>query len=199
MTQNAGTILIVDDDHDVLLAARLLLKQHHYQVHTEKEPRRLPALLRERAYDVILLDMNFTEDASSGGEGFYWLQEIPHPGPGSHGGAHHRLWGRGNGGARHQGGGRRLRPQTLAQRKIPGHPRRSGHPAPVRACPLAPSSSPRQKRPLAYTWCIASGHPRAEISMATLTVNRLKTAIRLLWPNYCSISFYRNLAQGGSA
>ncbi len=76
MTQNAGTILIVDDDHDVLLAARLLLKQHHYQVHTEKEPRRLPALLRERAYDVILLDMNFTQDASSGGEGFYWLQEI---------------------------------------------------------------------------------------------------------------------------
>ena len=76
MIQNAGTVLIVDDDHDVLLAARLLLKQHHYQVHTEKEPRRLPALLRERTYDVILLDMNFTQDASSGSEGFYWLQEI---------------------------------------------------------------------------------------------------------------------------
>ncbi len=76
MTQKAGTILIVDDDRDVLLAARLLLKQHHYQVHTEKEPRRLPALLREQTYDVILLDMNFTQDASSGGEGFYWLQVI---------------------------------------------------------------------------------------------------------------------------
>ena len=76
MTQNAGTILIVDDDHDVLLAARLLLKQHHYQVRTEKEPRRLPALLQERTYDVILLDMNFTQGASSGGEGFYWLQVI---------------------------------------------------------------------------------------------------------------------------
>ena len=76
MTKNAGTVLIVDDDHDVLLAAHLLLKQHHYQVHTEKEPRRLPALLRERTYDVILLDMNFNHDASSGSEGFYWLQEI---------------------------------------------------------------------------------------------------------------------------
>ena len=76
MTQNAGTILIVDDDHDVLLAARLLLKQHNYQVYTEEQPRRLPALLRERTYDVILLDMNFTEEASGGGEGFYWLQII---------------------------------------------------------------------------------------------------------------------------
>ena len=76
MTKNAGTILIIDDDHDVLLAAHVLLTQHHYEVHTEKKPRRIPALLRERTYDVILLDMNFTRDAISGGEGIYWLQVI---------------------------------------------------------------------------------------------------------------------------
>ena len=76
MTQNAGTILIVDDDEDVLLAARLLLKQHNYQVHTERDPRQIPARLKTETCDLILLDMNFTQDASSGREGFYWLQEI---------------------------------------------------------------------------------------------------------------------------
>ena len=76
MTQNAEKILIVDDDDDVLLAARLLLKQNNYEVHCEKDPRRIPARLRAAPWDVILLDMNFTQDASSGREGFYWLQEI---------------------------------------------------------------------------------------------------------------------------
>ena len=76
MAQNAEKILIVDDDEDVLLAARLLLKQNNYQVHCEKDPRRIPARLRAAPWDVILLDMNFTQDASSGREGFYWLQEI---------------------------------------------------------------------------------------------------------------------------
>ncbi len=76
MTQNAEKILIVDDDDDVLLAARLLLQQHNYEVHCEKDPRRIPARLRAASWDVILLDMNFTQDASSGREGFYWLQEI---------------------------------------------------------------------------------------------------------------------------
>ena len=83
MTQNTHKILIVDDDEDVLLAARLLLKQHNYQVHCEKDPRRIPARLRAAPCDVVLLDMNFTQDASSGREGFYWLQEIHALDPGS--------------------------------------------------------------------------------------------------------------------
>ncbi len=76
MSQPAGTILVVDDDDDVLLAARLLLKQHGYQVWTTPDPQRIPALHEEETYDVILLDMNFTRDASSGREGFYWLDAI---------------------------------------------------------------------------------------------------------------------------
>jgi two-component system response regulator HydG len=72
----SGKILIVDDDEDVLRAARLLLKQHVSLVHTEREPKRLPSLLHEEGYDVILLDMNFARDVSSGQEGFHWLDRI---------------------------------------------------------------------------------------------------------------------------
>ena len=71
-----GKILIVDDDEDVLQAARLFLKHHVESVHTEKDPRRLPALIKNLSYDVILLDMNFTRDVTSGQEGFYWLGKI---------------------------------------------------------------------------------------------------------------------------
>ncbi|MFT5366031.1 MAG: two-component system response regulator HydG [Candidatus Latescibacterota bacterium] len=69
-------ILIVDDDHDVLLAARLFLKQHAEQVVTEPDPNLIPTLLQDDTYDVILLDMNFAQDATSGTEGFHWLKRI---------------------------------------------------------------------------------------------------------------------------
>ena len=76
MSGKSGNILIVDDDEDVLLAASLLLKQHVITVHTEKNPETVPSLLRNEAYDVILLDMNFARDVTSGQEGFYWLNRI---------------------------------------------------------------------------------------------------------------------------
>ncbi len=76
MTSKKGKILVVDDDGDVLQAARLFLKQHIRSVETEKDPSSLPTLLKNTKYDLILLDMNFTEDVSSGKEGFYWLSKI---------------------------------------------------------------------------------------------------------------------------
>ena len=69
-------ILIVDDDADVLLAAKLFLRQHFNVVHTEKDPENIPKLLKAENYDVILLDMNFSRDATSGKEGFFWLDKI---------------------------------------------------------------------------------------------------------------------------
>lgn len=69
-------ILIVDDDHDVLLAAKLFLKQHVSIVHTETNPENIPDLLRNETYDLILLDMNFSPDATSGKEGFHWMNKI---------------------------------------------------------------------------------------------------------------------------
>lgn len=76
MAKNTGSILIVDDNEDLLLAARLFLKQHFSLVHTEKDPEKIPVLLQNENYDVILLDMNFTLDATSGVEGFFWLEKI---------------------------------------------------------------------------------------------------------------------------
>lgn len=72
----AARILIVDDDKDVLLAARLFLKQHIEIVHTEEKPDNIPDLLNNESYDLVLLDMNFAPDATSGKEGFYWLNKI---------------------------------------------------------------------------------------------------------------------------
>ncbi len=69
-------ILVVDDNKDILVAARLLLKQAGYTVHTEERPDALPTLLKNESYDVILLDMNFTKDVTSGSEGFFWLNRI---------------------------------------------------------------------------------------------------------------------------
>lgn len=76
MNKKTGKILIIDDDEDILQAARLLLKQHVAQVHTEKKPDALPSLLKNETYDVIFLDMNFAKGATSGKEGFHWLDKI---------------------------------------------------------------------------------------------------------------------------
>jgi DNA-binding NtrC family response regulator len=76
MSKLDARILIVDDDQDVLLAARLFLRQHFRVVHAEKDPSNLPTLLKNETYDVILLDMNFSRDATSGKEGFVWLNRI---------------------------------------------------------------------------------------------------------------------------
>jgi len=76
MAKNTGSILIVDDNEDLLLAARLFLKQYFSLVHTEQDPEKIPLLLQNENYDVILLDMNFTLDATSGVEGFLWLEKI---------------------------------------------------------------------------------------------------------------------------
>lgn len=74
--QKTGRILVVDDDTDVLQAAKLFLKQHVANVDTEKNPASIPNLLKNYNYDLVLLDMNFNEDVSSGKEGFHWLKTI---------------------------------------------------------------------------------------------------------------------------
>jgi len=69
-------ILIIDDDRDVLESARMFLKQQFATVRIESEPTRIPQLLSEQEYDVILLDMNFSKGVNDGEEGFYWLDQI---------------------------------------------------------------------------------------------------------------------------
>jgi DNA-binding NtrC family response regulator len=76
VSQKTGNILIVDDDKDVIHAARFFLKQHMAVVDAEENPDNIPTLLKNENYDVILLDMNFTKDVTSGIEGFQWLDKI---------------------------------------------------------------------------------------------------------------------------
>lgn len=72
----AGSILIIDDDRDVLETARMFLKQEFTKVQIEESPESIPALLKSDGYDVILLDMNFKKGVNDGEEGLYWLQQI---------------------------------------------------------------------------------------------------------------------------
>lgn len=69
-------LLIIDDDIDILSAARLFLKRHFEEVTIEKNPEKIPYLLNNFEYDIILLDMNFTQDVNTGKEGFHWLDRI---------------------------------------------------------------------------------------------------------------------------
>jgi DNA-binding NtrC family response regulator len=75
MTDKAN-ILIVDDDEDILTAARLLLRRRFGEVVTCRRPEEIPDLMDEHAFDAVLLDMNFGPGESSGMQGLEWLQRI---------------------------------------------------------------------------------------------------------------------------
>lgn len=70
------SLLIVDDDPDVLTSARLMLKRHYPEVRTSGNPAELNQLLSKQAVDLVLLDMNFRKGHNDGKEGIYWLQHI---------------------------------------------------------------------------------------------------------------------------
>lgn len=71
-----ASILIIDDDPDVLTAVRLLLKTHVKEVLTEKNPENLRSILAKQAFDLIMLDMNFTSSIHTGNEGLFWLKKV---------------------------------------------------------------------------------------------------------------------------
>jgi DNA-binding NtrC family response regulator len=76
MADKPGSVLVIDDDPDVLTAAQLLLKRHYGQVVVDENPTHIPGHLDKQAWDVVLLDMNFALGANSGEEGLRWLAEI---------------------------------------------------------------------------------------------------------------------------
>lgn len=76
MNLKDASILIVDDDTDVLTAVRLLLKPEVADILTEKNPENLRSLIQKRSFDLILLDMNFTSSINTGNEGLFWLKKI---------------------------------------------------------------------------------------------------------------------------
>jgi DNA-binding NtrC family response regulator len=76
MILKKATILIVDDDPDVLTAVKLLLKTEAQEVITEKNPENLNWLLQRNEVDLVLLDMNFNSAINTGNEGLYWLRKV---------------------------------------------------------------------------------------------------------------------------
>lgn len=75
MTRHAS-ILVVDDDPDVLKAARLLLRQHFDRVETTEDPAEIESLMRKSPIEVFLVDMNFAIGRNTGAEGLHWLGRI---------------------------------------------------------------------------------------------------------------------------
>ena len=76
MTPADARILVVDDNEDILQAARLLLKRHFAAVQTLSDPAHLATLAKRGSFDVLLLDMNFTPGADNGEEGMTRLAEV---------------------------------------------------------------------------------------------------------------------------
>lgn len=69
-------LLIGDDQADVLEALRLLLKPDGYVIDTASSPAQLLRALETKDYDVVLMDLNYTRDTTSGAEGLDLLQRI---------------------------------------------------------------------------------------------------------------------------
>ena len=77
------SILVCDDQPDVLIALQLLLKAAGYEARTADTPRRLLDQLAGRPFDLVLTDMNFSRDTTSGREGLEIVEQIRrgHQGP----------------------------------------------------------------------------------------------------------------------
>ena len=73
---SAPRILIADDQADVLEALRLLLKGEHYQIESATSPKGIISALETRDFDVVLMDLNYTRDTTSGQEGLDLLSRI---------------------------------------------------------------------------------------------------------------------------
>src|SRR5918999_5064942 len=69
-------ILVADDQADVIEAVRLLLKPEGYVIDTASSPQQLLRAVELKDYDVVLMDLNYTRDTTSGEEGLDLLQRI---------------------------------------------------------------------------------------------------------------------------
>src|SRR5687767_7177453 len=71
-----ASVLIADDQPDVLEALRLLLKNEGLETHTVSSPGAVLHALERRDFDALLLDMNYTRDTTSGREGLELLDQL---------------------------------------------------------------------------------------------------------------------------
>jgi DNA-binding NtrC family response regulator len=71
-----GTILIGDDQRDVLEALELLLRPEGYRVETATSPADVIRVVGSMELDLVVIDLNYTRDTTSGGEGLELLAQL---------------------------------------------------------------------------------------------------------------------------
>ncbi|MGH9311945.1 MAG: sigma-54-dependent transcriptional regulator [Vicinamibacterales bacterium] len=76
MRPAGARILVADDQADVLEALRLLLKGEGFHLETANSPAGILAALDAREFDVILMDLNYARDTTSGEEGLDLLTRV---------------------------------------------------------------------------------------------------------------------------
>lgn len=74
--EKKGKVLIIDDNDDILFALNTLLFKYVEKIKVSTKPESIIRFMSEFNPDVIILDMNFGKDVSSGKEGFLWLDKI---------------------------------------------------------------------------------------------------------------------------
>src|SRR5690606_13183047 len=83
MRKKEATILIVDDDQDILFSAKVLLKRFFSRVLTCESPQKIKKIIQENELDAVLLDMNYRKGYEDGKEGLYWLDYLQEVSPNS--------------------------------------------------------------------------------------------------------------------
>src|SRR6185503_1450271 len=73
---NSARILVADDQRDVVDALRLLLKAESYQTDAADSPAAVLKAIERREYDVVLIDLNYARDTTSGEEGLDLLARL---------------------------------------------------------------------------------------------------------------------------
>jgi len=76
MPRKEGSILIIDDNHDLLIALKLILARRFGRIDTLQNPNLILSTLEKQTYDLILLDMNFKPGQVTGNEGIFWMNKI---------------------------------------------------------------------------------------------------------------------------
>lgn len=76
MKKTNASILVIDDQEDILFASKMLLKKHFENIFTLNNPKNVVDLLAKNIIDVVLLDMNYRIGFEDGKEGLYLLREI---------------------------------------------------------------------------------------------------------------------------
>jgi len=76
-----GNILVVDDNKSILSALEILLTPVFGEITSISNPNQIPMELRNKDYNLIILDMNFNAGVNTGNEGIFWLNKIRETNP----------------------------------------------------------------------------------------------------------------------